>query len=222
MLTWLSGVVMVESRFATGCSGPLAASSSDPDDESGVKLDSYLDFSNSPRTIVFTLNGQRHHVQEKGIVRSRRLGALADYLLMHVDCDGISRRLKKEIFTATRTSASAGEHREGLLLEAVRDALSDPWLRQKLDEIVRRRQQQLTDESTRRVQRLLDALISVYRQEHGGGGQRGVDEGGTSTTGEVERQVHDPPQSLKFADHRLLEIRSGETKTIYLITDGRG
>ena len=199
---------------------PAGGQSSDPDDESGVKLDSYLDFSNSPRTIVFTLNGQRHHVQEKGIVRSRRLGALADYLLMHVDCDGISRRLKKEIFTATRTSASAGEHREGLLLEAVRDALSDPWLRQKLDEIVRRRQQQLTDESTRRVQRLLDALISVYRQEHGGGGQRGADEGGTSTTGEVERQVHDPPQSLKFADHRLLEIRSGETKTIYLITDG--
>ncbi len=199
---------------------PAGGQSSDPDDESGVKLDSYLDFSNSPRTIVFTLNGQRHHVQEKGIVRSRRLGALADYLLMHVDCDGISRRLKKEIFTATRTGASAGEQREGLLLEAVRDALSDPWLRQKLDEIVRRRQEQLTDQSTRRVQRLLDALISVYRQEHGGGGQRGANEGGTSTTGEAERQVHDPPKALKFADHRLLEIRSGETKTIYLITDG--
>ena len=139
---------------------------------------------------------------------------------MHVDCDGISRRLKKEIFTATRTGATAGEQREGLLLEAVRDALSDSWLRQKMYDIVRRRQEQLTDESTRRVQRLLDTLISVYQEEQRGGGQRGADEGGTSTTGGEERQVHDPPQSLKFADHRLLEIRNSETKTIYLLTDG--
>ncbi len=199
---------------------PEGGSSSDPDDKSGVKLDSYLDFSNSPRTIVFTLNGQRHHTQEKSIVRRRRLGALADYLLVHVDCDGISRRLKKEIFTATRAGAATGEQREGLLLEAVKDALSDPWLRQKVDEIVRRRQEQLTDESTRRVRRLLDTLISVYREEQGGGGQKGANKGGTSTTGEDKRKVHDPPQSLKFADHRLLEIPRGETKTIYLLTDG--
>ena len=199
---------------------PVGDQSSDPDDERGVKLDSYLDFRDSPRTIIFTLNGQRHHVQEKRVVRNRRLGALADYLLMHVDCDGMSRRLKKEIFTATRTGATAGEQREGLLLEAVRDALSDPWLRQKLDEIVRRRQEQLADASTKRVKRMLDSLISVYREEQGEGGQRGSKEGGTSTTGEKERKVHDPPQSLRFADHRLLEVRRGETKTIYLLTDG--
>ena len=199
---------------------PVVDHSTDPDDERGVRLDSYTDSGKSPRTIIFTLNGQRHHVQEKRIVRNRRLGALADYLLMHVDCDGMSRRLKKEIFTATRTGATAGEQREDLLLEAVRHALSDPWLRQKLDEIVRRRQEQLTDESTRRVQRMLDTLISVYRDEQVGGSQRGSNEGGTSTKGDGEHQVHDPPQSLKFADHQLLEVRSGETKTIYLLTDG--
>lgn len=194
--------------------------SSDPDDERGVRLDSYTDFANSPRTIIFTLNGQRHHVLEKRIVRDRQLAALAEYLLMHVDCDGMSRRLKKKIFTATRSGATSGEQREDLLLEAVRRALSDPWLRQKMDEIVRRRQEQLTDESTRRVQRMLDTLISVYREEQAGGGRRGSNEGGTSTKGDGERQVHDPPQSLKFADHQLLEIRSGETKTLYLLTDG--
>ncbi len=199
---------------------PVVDHSTDPDDESGVQMGSYLDFDRSPKTIIFTLNGQRHHFQEKRIVRNQRLGALADYLLMHVDCDGMSRRLKKEIFTATRTGATAGEQREELLLQAVRAALSDSWLRQKMDEIVRRRQEQLTDESTRRVQRMLDKLISVYREKHGVGGQRGSDEGGTSTTGEEERQIHDPPKSLKFADHRLLELRSGEAKTIYLITDG--
>lgn len=199
---------------------PVGEPSDDPEDERGVKLDSYLDFSNSTRTIIFTLNGQRHHAQEKRIVREERLAALADYLLMHVDCDGLSRRLKKEIFPATRAGATAGERREDLLLQAVRDALSDPWLKQKMEEIARRRQEQIADESTRRVQRMLDRLISVYRTEQRTGGQRGSDEGGTSRTGEDERQVHDPPQSLKFADHRPLEIRSGETTTIYLLTDG--
>lgn len=200
--------------------GPVGDHSSDPDDDRGVKLDSYLDFSKSPRTIIFTLNGQRHHVQERSIVRNRRLGALADYLLMHVDCDQMSRRLKKEIFTATRTGATAGEQREDLLLGAVRGALSDPWLKQKMDEIVRRRQAQLTDESTRRVQRMLDTLITVYRDEQGGGGQKGPSEDGTSTTGVGERRVHDPPKSLKFADHRPLDVQRGKSKTIYLLTDG--
>ncbi len=199
---------------------PAGDRESDSEDERGVKLDSYLDYDRSPRTIVFTLNGQRHHAQEKRIVRDSNLGALADYLLIHVDCDGMSRRLKKEVFTATRTGATSGEQREDLLLKAVRDALSDRWLRQKMDDIVRRHQEQLTNESTRRVQRMLDKLISLYRKEQGSGGQSGSNPGGAGPNGEVERQSHDPPKSLKFADHRLLEIQSGETKTIYLITDG--
>ena len=198
---------------------PVGASS-EPDDDLGVKVDSYLDFSNSPRTIIFTLNGQRHHSQEKRIVRGRRLGALADYLLMHVDCDGMSRRLKKEIFTATRTGATSGEQREDLLLAAVRDALSDPWLRQKMDEIVRRRQEQITDESTKRVRRMLDRLIAVYRVEQRAGGQRGPNEGGASRSGGDERRIHDPPTFLKFADHRLFDVHRGEITTIYLVTDG--
>lgn len=199
---------------------PVGDSSDDPKDERGVKLDSYLDFSNSTRTIIFTLNGQRHHAQEKRIVREQRRAALADYLLMHVDCDGLSRRLKKEIFPATRAGATAGERREDLLLKAVKEALSDPWLRQKMDEIVRRRQEQITDESTRRVKQMLDRLISVYRNEQRPGGQRGLDEGGTSRTGEDERQVHDPPQFLRFADHKRLELQSGDATKIYLLTDG--
>ena len=199
---------------------PTGDSSEDPEDERGVRLDSYLDSSNSPRTIMFTLNGQRHHAQEKRIVREERLAALADYLLMHVDCDGLSRRLKKEIFPATRAGATAGERREDLLLQAVRYALSDPWLKQKMEEVVRRRQEQITDESTRRVQRMLDQLISVYRTEQDAGGQRGSNAGGTGRTGRDERHVHDPPQSLRFADHRPLEIQSGLATTVYLLTDG--
>jgi len=74
-------------------------------------LGSYLDYDNSPRTIIFTLNGQRHHAREKSLVRDARLGALADYLLVHVDCDDLSLRLKKEIFTATRAGAVIGERR---------------------------------------------------------------------------------------------------------------
>ena len=199
---------------------PEGSSSSDPDDTGGVKLDSYLDFRNSPRTISFTLNGQRHHSQEKRIVRGQRLGALADYLLMHVDCDGMSRRLKKEIFTATRTGATAGEQREELLLRAVRDALSDSWLRQKLEEIVRRRQDQITDESTRRVRQMLDRLISVYRLEQEAGGRHGQNKGGSGRKGDEKRQFQDPPSFLRFADHNLLEVQRGDNTTVSLLTDG--
>ncbi|MCY4447675.1 MAG: hypothetical protein OXE02_02360 [Chloroflexi bacterium] len=200
--------------------GPGGDSSDDPDDERGVKLDSYLDYSNSPKTIVFTLNGQRHHAQEKRIVREQRLGALADYLLIHVDCDGLSRRLKKEIFPATRSGATVGDQREDLLIRAVRQALSDPWLEQKMEEIIRRRQQRITDESTRRVQRMLDRLISVHRTEQRTGGQRGLDEGGASRTGRHEREPHDPPQVFRFADPRRFEMHTGQTTTVDLLTDG--
>ena len=199
---------------------PAGDSPDGSEDERGVQLDSYLDYNRSPRTIVFTLNGQRHHAQEKRIVRAERKAALANYLLMHVDCDGLSRRLKKEIFPATRAGATAGERREELLIRAVKDALSDPWLRRKMEEIVRHRQARITDESTRRVKQLLDSLISVFRTEQRAGGQGGPDDGGSSRIGEEQRQTSDPPTVFRFADHKRLEIHRGETKTIYLLTDG--
>lgn len=186
--------------------------------DASVRLGSYLDYDNSPRTIIFTLNGQRHHAREKSLVRDARLGALADYLLVHVDCDDLSLRLKKEIFTATRAGAVIGERREDLLINAIREALADPWLRQKLDDILRRRETALTSESTRRVNQMLNRLITVYRQGYSPGGRRGTQEGSGRNGG--ERQVHDPPQSLEFADHRRLNLLAGEHTTFYLITDG--
>ena len=189
------------------------------EDDASVKLDSYLDYDHSPRTIVFTLNGQRHHTREKSLVREARLGALADYLLVHVDCDDLSLRLKKEIFTATRAGATIGERREDLLINAIREALADPWLKQKLDDILRRRESLITNESTRRVNQMLNRLITVYRQERSPGGRRGSGQEGGGRD-DVQRKVKDPPRSLKFADHRRLELTSGDHITIYLITDG--
>ena len=139
---------------------------------------------------------------------------------MHVECDGLSLRSKKEIFTATRAGASSGEKRGDLLLKAVREALSDNWLRQKLDEVVRSRQQRITSESAKRVRQMLDGLITTYRSEQREGGQSGQNIGGSSMFGDKNRQVHDPPSFLRFADHRPLEIESGKTTTIYLHTDG--
>ena len=189
------------------------------EDDASVKLDSYLDYANSPRTILFTLNGQRHHTREKSLVREARLGALADYLLVHVDCDDLSLRLKKEIFTATRSGATIGERREDLIINAIREALADPWLKQKLDDILRRRETSRTNESTRHVNQMLNRLITVYRQELSPGGRKGSGQEGGGRYG-VKRKVKDPPRSLKFADHCRLEVNSGDHTTIYLITDG--
>lgn len=189
------------------------------EEDASVRLGSYLDYDKSPRTIIFTLNGQRHHTREKSLIREAHLGALADYLLVHVDCDDLSLRLKKEIFTATRAGATVGERREDLIINAIREALADSWLKQKLDDILRRREAMITNESTRRVNQMLNRLITIYRQGRSPGGRRGSGQEGSGRDG-TRRQVHDPPQSLKFADHRRLELLSGEQTTIYLITDG--
>lgn len=189
------------------------------EEDASVKLGSYLDYDKSPRTIIFTLNGQRHHNRDKSLVREASLGALADYLLVHVDCDGLSQRLKKEIFTATRAGAAVGERREDLIINAIREALADPWLKQKLDDILRRREATLTTDSTRRINQMLNKLITVYRQESSIGSRTGEKLEGAGTHGE-DRKIHDPPRSLKFADHRRLELVAGEKTTIYLITDG--
>jgi len=196
-----------------------SAANQESEDDASVKLDSYLDYDHSPRTILFTLNGQRHHTREKSLVREARLGALADYLLVHINCDDLSLRLKKEIFTATRAGATIGERREDLLINAIREALADPWLKQKLADILRRRESLITNESTRRVNQMLNRLITVYRQERSPGGRRGSEQEGGGRDS-VERKVKDPPRSLKFADHRRLELTSGDHTAIYLITDG--
>ena len=199
---------------------PSGDMSVDSSGESSTRLDSYLDFSGSPRSILFTLNGQRHHVQGKALIRKQRMAALADYLLIHVDCDDLSLRLKKEIFPATRAGATTGESREELLLNAVRDALKDPWLRQKLHDVIQGRQEQVTDASAKRVSRMLDGLITRYRVERTEGGRRGSAAGGSNDRSENKRRTQDPPTYLRFADKRPFECEVGSTSTLYLQTDG--
>ncbi|MFP4641669.1 MAG: hypothetical protein ACLFPU_05785 [Dehalococcoidia bacterium] len=166
-------------------------------DDASVKLGSYLDYDTSPRTILFTLNGQRHHTRGKDLVRESGLGALADYLLVHVDCDDLTIRLKKEIFTATRAGAAIGETKEDLIINAIKEALADPWLGQKLKDILQRREAMITSESTRRLHQMLNKLITVYRQEESPGGRRANSQSGAGRDG-AERTIHDPPESLKF------------------------
>ena len=199
---------------------PSGAMSIDSSGESTTRLDSYLDYSGSPRSILFTLNGQRHHFQGKSLIRKQRMAALAEHLLIHVDCDDLSLRLKKDIFPATRAGATTGETREDLLLNAVRDALKDPWLRQRLRDVIQGRQEQVTDASQKRVRQMLDGLITQYRVEKTEGGRRGRAVGGSNDRSEHRRRTKDPPTFLRFADNRPFECEVASTSTIYLHTDG--
>ncbi len=199
---------------------PSGNLSIDASGEASTRLDSYLDYNRSPRSIVFTLNGQRHHTRDKTLIRNQRLGALADYLLMQVECDGLGRRLKKEIFPATRAGATSGEQREELLLKAIRDALKDQWLKAKMQDVIRGRQELITTESTKRVRRMLDGLITQYRSKKSEGGRRGSLTGGSNNFSDVKRRTQDPPTILRFVDNRPFELHAGEASTIYLRTDG--
>jgi hypothetical protein len=83
---------------------------------------------------------------------------------------------------------------------------------------LRRRETALANESTQRINQMLNRLITVYKQGYLPGGRRGTQEG--SGRDNEERKVHDPPKSLEFADHHRLNLLAGEHTTFYLITDG--
>lgn len=67
-------------------------------EEGTPKMASYPERERSPRTVIITLNGQRHGYLEKSFI-NEVVGSspLADRLLMQVDCDDLSFKSKKGI-----------------------------------------------------------------------------------------------------------------------------
>lgn len=185
-------------------------------------LDSFLDTPKSASSIAVILNGQRHGALEKSFVRDEiKLGFLADYLLVQVECDNLSSKLKGEIFASLRGSVRESAEGMELIESKVRDALTtDPEL-QRLEQ--QRREQQLLnidEETERRIKKLLDRLISKTQTglQPGLGTYHGTGIG--TTPDETPFKPNDPPTYLRFkTEEEPIEIVESSSREVCLETD---
>jgi len=195
-------------------------SQGEPTDES-VSIDSYLEASGSTRTIIITLNGQRHAYLDKSFIKQSRYSLLADSLLVQVDCDELSRQIKKGLFPATRSGIVSGERRLDLIEGCVKEALeSDENLKQIQDQRVRRLLATVDEQSESEVRKLLERLISVTKPLEGSGADPGKGKGQVAP-GQSTFRPKDPPTYFKFVEeNQLLIMEPGTQRVIDIVTDG--
>ena len=197
---------------------------SDKAHSKGVRIESYLESDKTPgysRTIVITLNGQRHAYLDKSFIKQFRYPLLANSLLVQVDCDQLSRQRKKGLFPATRSGIVSGEKRLELIENCIKEALeSDERLKQIQNERVNRTLAAVDEERESEVRKLLDRLISVTKAFEGPGAETGVGEGQVKK-GERKYRPKDPPTYFRFAEeNQPLTIEVGNQRVIDVVTDG--
>jgi hypothetical protein len=197
---------------------------SDKAHSKGVRIESYLESDKTPgsgRTIIITLNGQRHAYLDKSFIKQSRYPLLADSLLVQVDCDQLSRQRKKGLFPATRSGIVSGEKRLELIEDCIKAALeSDERLKQIQNERVNRTLAAVDEERESEVRKLLDRLISVTKPFEGPGAEAGEGEG-QLRKGEKKYRPNDPPTYFRFAEeNQPLTIEAGSQRVIDVVTDG--
>lgn len=191
-------------------------------DEIGESINSYLEATGSSRTIIITLNGQRHAYLDKSFVKSKtRYALLSDSLLVHVDCDQVSRQRKKGLFPATRSGLISGEKRLELIEDSVEKALrGDQELKRLEYERVQKRLATVDEDNERKVKRILDQLITISKPLLGPGADT-IGGNGQVPSGQKPYKPKDPPTFFKFVDEKqVLSIQAGHKAVIDIITDG--
>lgn len=183
-------------------------------------LDSYLEAPKSPHNVAITLNGQRQEFLDKRFIKdATRLSFLADYLLVQVECENLSLRRKKDIFTATRQRIREGAGRLDLIKRVVTDALkNDEKLKKLEEERAEATLSKMDEKSEKEVRGLLDRLITSPQTSIRGGVEAISTEG---TGGVTEFQPKDPPTYLEIVNGEdAIEFLPGVAQRLTLETDG--
>lgn len=194
-----------------------------PRGESGDEkfyLDSYLEAPKSPRNVAITLNGQRQEFLDKKFIKdATRLSFLADYLLVQVECENLSLRRKKDIFTATRQRIREGAGRLDLIKRVVTDALKNDEKLKKLEEArAEATLSKMDEKSEKEVRSLLDRLITSPQTSIRGGIEAPSTEGAGVVT---EFQPKDPPTYLEIVNGEdSVEFLPGVAQRLILEMDG--
>lgn len=183
-------------------------------------LDSYLEKPKSPCNVAITLNGQRQEFLDKRFIKdATRLSFLADYLLVQVECENLSLRRKKDIFTATRQRIREGADRLDLIKRVVTDALkNDEKLKKLEEERAEATLSKIDEKSEKEVRGLLDRLITSPQTSIRGGVEALSIEGPGGVT---EFQPKDPPTYLEIINgEESIEFLPGIAQRLILEMDG--
>ncbi len=183
-------------------------------------LDSYLESPKSPHNVAITLNGQRQESLDKRFIKdATRLSFLADYLLVQVECENLSLRRKKDIFTATRQRIREGSGRFDLIKRVVVDALkNDERLKKLEEERAEATLSKMDEKSEKEVRGLLDRLITSPQTSIRGGIEAISTEGSGGVT---EFQPKDPPTYLEIVNGEdAIEFLPGVAQRLILEMDG--
>ena len=98
------------------------------------------EFFKNNMSVLFSVNGQVHgHYTSEFITRSLKYQLLKDYLLIHVDCNGIDATFRGELFMASRDRLKDGEESKTL-----RDIVAATLRKGRLDDIYRRRKDSIS------------------------------------------------------------------------------
>ncbi len=100
------------------------------------------EFFKNNMAVLFSVNGQVHgHYTSEFITRALKFQLLKDYLLIHVDCNGIDPSFRGELFMASRDRLKDGEESKTL-----RDLVADTLRKGKLNEIYKKRKDSIAIE----------------------------------------------------------------------------
>jgi len=97
-----------------------------PTDELENWRDVKKGFVSGNHALFVTLNGQRHGIEQTSYLRDRvNLTYSYDYLIVQIDCDGLTNRSKKELLSSTRDRLKEGEFKDELMEEVAQHLRQD-------------------------------------------------------------------------------------------------
>lgn len=83
-------------------------------------------FVSGSQAVFITLNGQKHGVEQTGFLRDRvNLTYSDNYIIVQLDCDGLTNQAKKELLSTTRDRLKEGEFKENLMEQVVEHLRDD-------------------------------------------------------------------------------------------------
>ena len=97
------------------------------------------EFFSNKMSVLFSLNGQVHgHYTSEFITRSLKYPLFKDYLLIHVDCTDLKRKIRDNLFMGSRDRMKSGEESRQIrakLSNALRKSALNDWYKQRKNSI---------------------------------------------------------------------------------------